>query len=529
MVSQGACPALPRPISELAKGGTKDKFAPVKAFATRLWQDHRGLLFIVGIALAVRLALSTQMTVLHADEIWQYLEPAYGLVTGSWVRAWEFHAGIRGWFVPLLLAIPIAIGQAIAPDTQLHIYLMRALLAVLSLGVPVAWYELARPFGRRHALVAAWVGAVWCEVFYFGVRPSAEALGLSLLFPAMALAQRLRREPTPLLAFALGLVLAFGFVVRFHYLPAIGLIALWGIGRAWRSVLPGLLSGVAAGLVLGGLGDVLTGHPPLVWIWRSIAFNVVAGGSALFGTQPPWWFVTYQVQTWAWAAIAIVPLMLVGARRQPWLLAIALAVFIPHTLIAHKEYRFVILGTTSLVLLAAIGSVDVFDWLSRQPRLSRFVPQGRAAIALLCLGWLGLNAIVALSAIFVPLWTQGNDAFTTLVIAGEQPGLCGLAVFDQPAHPALAMSLLNRKVPALLFDGPEAPAEARALEPRYNVAIAAQLSGPDLPQDFHLVTCWAQQDYAIEDRDSCVFVRPGGCRGAAGDFAYQPAMERRGK
>ena len=67
MVSQGACPALPRPISELAKGGTKDKFAPVKAFATRLWQDHRGLLFIVGIALAVRLALSTQMTVLHAD------------------------------------------------------------------------------------------------------------------------------------------------------------------------------------------------------------------------------------------------------------------------------------------------------------------------------------------------------------------------------------------------------------------------------------------------------------------------------
>ena len=503
-----------------------DKRASVKAFATRIFKAHAALLGLVGIALALRLGLSSRMTVLHADEIWQYLEPAYGLVTGSWVRAWEFHAGIRGWFVPLVLSVPIALGQAIAPDSQLHIYLVRALLAVISLGVPIAWYDLARPFGRRHALVAAWVGAVWCEVFYFGVRPSAEGLGLSLLFPAMALAQRLRMAPAVRPAFVLGLLLALGFVVRFHYLPAIGLIALWGIGRAWRQVLPGLLVGFAAGLMLGGLGDVITGHPPLLWIWRSIAFNVVAGGSALFGTQPPWWFVTNQAQTWSWAALAIVPLALVGARRQPWLLAIALAVFIPHTLIAHKEYRFVILGTTALVLLAAIGSVDGYALLQRRLRL---LPGGRGAIAVLCVGWLGLNGIVALSDVFVPLWTQGDDSFSTLVIAGEQPGLCGLAVYDQVAHPALAMSLFNRKVPALLFDGPEAPAQARAMQGRFNVAIAAQLAAPRLPPGFHLVTCWAQQDYAIEDRDQCVFVRPGGCGGPVGDFAYQPAMERRGK
>ena len=500
--------------------------ASVKAFAARLCNGHRALLCIVGVALVLRLALSSRMTVLHADEIWQYLEPAYGLVTGSWVRAWEFHAGIRGWFVPLLLSLPIAVGQAIAPDSQLHIYLVRGLLALASLGVPVAWYDIARPCSRRHALVAAWVGAVWCEVFYFGVRPSAEGLGLSLLFPAMALAQRLRKGPATRMAFALGLLLALGFVVRFHYLPAIGLIALWGLGQGWRRALPGLALGFAAGLALGGLGDLVTGHPPLLWIWRSIAFNVVEGGSALFGTQPPWWFVTNHIQTWSWAALTIVPLMLMGARRQPWLLAIALAVWVPHSLIAHKEYRFVILGTASLVLLAAIGSVDLYDLLERKvPRM----PGGTGAIALLCLGWLGLNTVVSLSDPFEPLWTQGDDSFTTLVIAGEQPGLCGLALYDQVAHPALAMSLFNRKVPTLLFDGPEALAQARAMQSRFNVAIAAQLAAPRLPPGFRLVTCWAQQDYPVEDRDQCVFVRAGDCRGTVGDFAYQPAMERRGK
>jgi hypothetical protein len=427
-----------------------------------------------------------------------------------------------------VLSLPIALGHAIAPQSQLHIYLMRGLLALISLGVPVAWYDLARPIGRRHAIVAAWVGACWCEVVYFAVRPSAEALGLSLLFPALALAQRLRRNPRPWPAVALGLLLAVGFVVRFHYLPAIGLIALWGIGRHWRQVMPGLVLGLIAGLALGGLGDVVTGHPPLVWIWRSIAFNVVEGGSALFGTQPPWWLVTYQVQTWSWATLAIVPLMVVGARRQPWLLAIALAVFIPHSLIAHKEYRFVLLGTTTLVLLAAIGSVEVYGALEAS-RWRRFVPRGRVAIAALCLGWLGLDATVALSDIFVPYWIQGDDFFTTQVLAGEQPGICGLAEFDQAAHPALAMSLFNRNVPALLFDGPEAPAEARAVADRFNVAITAQLNGPRLPPGYRLVTCWAQDQYAIEDRDECVFVRAGGCRGTTGDFAYQPAMERRGK
>ena len=91
------------------------------------------------------------------------------------------------------------------------------------------------------------------------------------------------------------------------------------------------------------------------------------------------------------------------------------------------------------------------------------------------------------------------------------------------------MSLFNRKVPALLFDGPDAQDEARAVAGRFNVAITAQLSGAELPPGYHLVGCWAQEDFDVQDRDQCVFARKGGCSGSVGDFDYQTAMERRGK
>ena len=49
----------------------------------------------------------------HPDEIYQYWEPAYRLLTGDGIVAWEWREGIRGWLLPTLLAIPMALGRAV--------------------------------------------------------------------------------------------------------------------------------------------------------------------------------------------------------------------------------------------------------------------------------------------------------------------------------------------------------------------------------------------------------------------------------
>lgn len=489
----------------------------------------RALCAILLAGLAFRLGLATQTTVLQPDEVWQYLEPGYGLVTGNWVRTWEFHSGIRGWLVPVMLVPPLWLGHVLAPQTAWHLYGVRVMLALLSLAVPAAWYDLGRACGQRTAVIAGWVGAIWCEVFYFAVRPSAEGIAMTLLFPALALARRVRLSHAPRTGFMLGLLLSLAFVVRFHFLPPILVILVWSLGREWRLTWRAVACGGIAGLAIGALCDGLTGHVPLVWIWRSIVFNVVDGGSAMFGTQPPWWYAGFQVQTWGWAAFALVPLIAIGAMRMPVLAMVALSVFAPYSLIAHKEYRFVVFGSAILVLLAAIGSVRLAEWCDRGPSRNLAPRWRRGVMPLLALGWFALDLSVALSDVFVSYWGQGDKIFTTLMLAGEQPGLCGLALYRQPAHPALAMSYVNRRVPTLLFDGAEADVEARAMAGVYNVAIASALDGQTLPAPFHLVTCWRQGGMPLPERAQCLFVRSGPCHGGAGDFAYQAAMERRGK
>lgn len=505
-----------------ASGGHKGTHLTEQASRRRA---QAPLIAILCVAAALRLGLATQTIVYHADEVWQYLEPAYGLVTGHWVQAWEFHDNIRGWFVPVLLAGPIALGHALAPDTPLHLTLVRMALGLAALGVPLAWYDLARPSGRGVALVAAFVGAIWCECVYFAPRTGAEGLALTVLFPAIALAQRVRRDPGGRRTGALlGLLLAIAFLIRFQYAPAIGLIALWALMPDWRRVWPMMIAGGIAGLCIGALCDVVTGHAPLVWMWNSFRTNLVEGRSEMFGTQPPTWLVATQLRAWGWASVLIVPAALWGARRRVMLLTAALVVIALHSAIAHKEYRFILFGATTLVMLAAIGSAEAAQALARR----RGQPAG-PLLALLALVWAGASLAAATGPFFRDLWVQGDMQFGAEIAAGEQPGACGIAAYQAHAHPLFAASFVNRPVPLLLFDGPEAPLEAAAMRARFNVVMGSRLAGQTLPAEYRLVECHHQEDLAPQDQDACLFVRPGPCHGPVGDFAYQPAMERRGK
>ena len=85
------------------------------------------------LALAIRVAAAVWPNVIYPDEVFQYLEPAWRMLGHDGVLTWEWREGIRGWFLPTLLAGPVALGDAIAPGGAGAFLLPRLIAASASL------------------------------------------------------------------------------------------------------------------------------------------------------------------------------------------------------------------------------------------------------------------------------------------------------------------------------------------------------------------------------------------------------------
>lgn len=466
------------------------------------------------LGLALRLVVLNLTVYHHADEIWQYIEPAYGMVTGDWIRTWDIRSGIRSWLIPMVLVGPVWLGHALSPDSLLHVRLAQGLMALLSLGTIWAGWSLGARISRRHALVAAFVAAVWVEFVYFAPRTSSDSLALSLLLPAAALLVRFRETRELRVGLLAGLLCGLGFVVRFPLGPAIGIGMLWAAGLDWRRGWLPLVAGFAGGIACDVLANALMGEWPLAWIWRNLFANVVADRSHAFGVEPAYWYVVVLGWQWSMLAALALPALWLGARRYPVLLAMALAVIATHSLIAHKEYRFILLGAGLLVTLAAIGSVDLVDRFSRR----------RSVIAVLAI-WLVASAFIAVRHPFAINWTVGKAPVATIESAVETPGMCGIATFRVRDVPFLSRTLINRDVPLLMLAGPQAAANVTANASRFNVLIAPTWWTAEVPAPYRLRGCVqpAQPDF---EQTYCVYARPGPCSGEAGRFDYNRVLQR---
>jgi hypothetical protein len=191
-----------------------------------------------------------------------------------------------------------------------------------------------------------------------------------------------------------------------------------------------------------------------------------------------------------------------------------LAVIATHSLIAHKEYRFILLGAGLLVTLAAIGSVDLVD---------RFL-RCRSVIAVLAV-WLAASAFIAVRHPFAINWTVGKAPVATIESAVATPGMCGIATFRVRDVPFLSRTLINRDVPLLMLAGPQAATNVTANATRFNVLIAPTWWTGEVPAPYRLRGCVqpAQPDF---EQTYCVYARPGPCSGEAGKFDYNRVLQR---
>ncbi|QOV94996.1 glycosyltransferase family 39 protein [Novosphingobium sp. ES2-1] len=488
---------------------------------TRQRRIDPALAWLLVLALFFRIPISLFTVYHHADEIWQYIEPAYGLITGDWIRTWDIRLGIRSWLIPLVMVGPVWLGHALDPAGELHLVLQRLCMAVASLGTVWAGWSLGARISRTHAITAGFVAAVWVDFAYFASRTSSDTFSVLAILPGLALLVRFRDQGNRRDALIGGFLLGLGFIMRFPLGPALAIPFLWAgrfeLRRAW---LP-LLVGATGGVLCDVLANLAMGEMPLVWIYNNVFANVVANRSHAYGVEAPEWYLQVLIWQWQWIAVALVPALLFGARRYPMLVATAAAVIAIHSAIGHKEYRFILLAVLLLIQVAAIGSVDLAQRLAARRKREL----GRIGLVLVLGLWLAASVQVAATEPFVINWGVGKAPLRAMRTVRSQPNFCGLATYRIRDVPFVSRAVLNRKGQTLLIEGRQAPRIAAQAQARYNVAVAPAEHMGELPPAYRFVGCMSPKKPLFEQQ-YCVFRREGPCTEPAGDLDYNAVLVR---
>lgn len=470
---------------------------------------------IVLAALVLRWLAFAPFDISHADEIMQYLEQGKRLATGAGIVPWEYRFGARNSLIPQLLSVPFRAGRGLAPDSLAGMLLARWTFLIAGLlALPAAW-KLGALSGRAHALIALLVAGVWYECVLFSTLMLSEVLASGLL--AMAAALLLADKPTRGALRWAGLLLGLGVLVRLQYAPFAAVLVLARL-RLDRAMWVQLVLGGLVAAAIGALSDLIAGQIPFRWIWVNFAYNMGEGRAARFGQSGP-------LQYLQWLLVHLGPLtpfILAGAvfsppRYRPLVWALS-ANLLFHSLIAHKEYRFVWISTWSVLVLAAITSVELAGRLAarRGGRLTS------AKLAILAALWLGASLLAQAQSGGARSLRGGGPIPLAALAAAEQGQPCGIALPDQwRAH--LVPALLPREIP--LFITPEAVLDKGEAIPPGLLASADVLVFPARPKGaeaYRELTC--RSNGTVK---ACAYVRPGKCT-ADPHWTYQSALEREG-
>jgi hypothetical protein len=463
---------------------------------------------LLALAVVLRALNFSAFAMHHPDEVLQYLEPAYRLLTGEGIVTWEYRYGMRSWLLPWLLAGPMALGQAIGGDALTGIVAARFAGALIGLIPVIGAWHLGRRLSPIHGIVAMAAMAVWYEQIIFSTHLLTESLATALFIGAAALIDRNEGRARVM---AGGALLAFAIVFRFHYAVAAAVFVLSALITDWKRW-GWLIAGAVPVILLSSAVDLAMGQWPFQWGWTNVQLNLIEGRSEIFGTHPPGYFLAAIWRQWGWLTLPIAALAMVAGKPYRPILFAALFNLAVHSAVAHKEYRFIELTSASLVLLAAIGSVNAWQWL--QSWRGRSLSAPTALIALL-FAWAGASAWLGQGRPLDRWFGKSSHGPELVYLAGRDPRVCGLATMKAEFW-QLSRVYLGRPIPIILLENTPRPL-ARLTPPgpelaSINAIIAPATSGAVLP-GYDEVRCRGAGRYS-----RCLYVRPGPC---------QPTVEAR--
>jgi phosphatidylinositol glycan class B len=344
---------------------------------------------VLALAFAVRVAVGLATdSVLHPDEVVQYLEQAHRLVFGPGIIPWEYDYGTRSWAPALFIAAVLeTLRRAGLDSPQIYQPAVKIVLSAASLAIPYSAYRIGRAlFSETAAWLALLFTAFWYELVTYGHRSTVDVLAAYPAFGALAL---VFAEPRRRVTVSCGALAGLACLLRYQLAPAvavIGLVALWRWRwQAWPAALAGGLVVLA-----GGALDAYTWGVWFASVITSFDFNVGQNKMVRFGTQPFYWYA-FTLTTLSGGLCVAGAVGLLESWKKSWpLIAVGVLTAAEFSAVAHKEPRFVFLLTplwliglaalasrfnrvAAAVLVAAFAAASVLGLFNRLPYQNRYI------------------------------------------------------------------------------------------------------------------------------------------------------------
>lgn len=302
------------------------------------------------------------------DEIYESLEMAHKTVFGYGIVPWEFVDGARNWAFPMLLTVPMRAGTFLVGDTpQAYLVAIRGCLVVLSLITAwcIYWSAVKLSASPLTASLAAGSFLLCALTLYFSHRALSEIVAqLPTLLGVVLLAQSPRSRLSSVIGAAL---LAVATILRLQLaLVCVTVVAIEAL-RALRDrrVLPDLVAVLVTlsvgALVYGGLDAWSYGHHPNAryhgWFHSALVylrFNF-EGKASFWGTAPFYYYGSTLIRALEGLAFVLAAGVALSIKRIPAVISIVAVFIAAHSLVAHKELRFILPVFPLLFVAAAVG------------------------------------------------------------------------------------------------------------------------------------------------------------------------------
>jgi GPI mannosyltransferase 3 len=467
---------------------------------------------VFSVAIAARIVpFLVSPSIYHPDEIFQVTEQAHRIVYGNGLVPWEFEYGTRSWILPGIVIAIMKVTRVFAEGPEYYlpaIWLFFAAISTCSAVCAFLWGQ--RFFGPAGGLLAAIMPAFAADAIYFSGHTLSEVVTAHILIIGIYLAYPGYKVTSPARLFSVGLFLGITAVLRTQLLPAAAIILVWLAVNSSSRQLALLVSGFAFVCLLGGMIDALTWGVPFLSIWRNFSFNLLYGVSSSFGTQPWYQYAGYVFTYWGGGVAVLLTLAFIGSYRLPLLLLVSIVIFLSHTFVPHKDYRFIYPALILLVVLAGVGVAQVTQWMSLAAkthfdRHSRIYPLCVAAAACFCVVFVvGQSASRAISPREdrrYPFWGKATDIIKASAVVAKLPSVCGIGSLEITWWQTGGYTLFHLSAPYYWFESIE---DLSNYVDNFNTLL---YSGP-LPQGFGFTTlkctgavCIAQRRGHCEPRE----------------------------